>query len=43
MIDGMALVNTIQKTDSMKTCKDFAEVFAQTLVHLTIGHMMRSD
>ena len=35
MIDGMALVNTIQKTDSMKTCKDFAEVFVQTLVHLT--------
>ena len=35
MFDGMALVNTIQKTDSMKTCKDFAKVFVQTLVHLT--------
>ena len=33
VIDGMALVNTIKKADSMRTCKDFAEVFVQTFVH----------
>jgi len=35
VIDGMALVNTVKKTDTIKTCKDFAEVFVQRLVHLS--------
>ena len=27
MIDGMALVKKIKKTDSMRTCNDFAKAF----------------
>ena len=38
VIDGMALVKTVKKTDTMKTCKDFAEVFVQRLVHLSMSY-----
>ena len=38
IFDGMALVNSIQKTECMKTYKDFAEVFLANLVQASHGY-----
>ena len=34
----MALVNTIQKTESLKTCKDFAQGFIRKLAFITASY-----
>ena len=33
MFDGMGLVNRIKKSDNIKACKDFADVFVQRIMH----------
>ena len=33
MFDGMGLVNRIKKSDNIKTCKDFADVFVKRIMH----------
>ena len=38
IFDGMALVNSIQKTECVKTCKDFAEVFLANLIQASHGY-----
>ena len=35
IIDGMALVNSITKTEDIKTCRDFAMVFINGLAKIT--------
>ena len=39
IIDGMAVVNSVIKTEQMKTCQDFADAFLQKICN----NMMRSD
>ena len=34
IIDGMALVNAIPKTERIKTCKDFEQVFLDQLSNM---------
>ena len=34
IIDGMALVNAIPKTDQIKTCNDFAKIFLDQLSNM---------
>ena len=38
IFDGMALVNSIQKTECVKTCKDFAEGFLANSVQASHGY-----
>ncbi|CAG9761624.1 unnamed protein product [Ceutorhynchus assimilis] len=38
LVDGMALVQCISKSPSMKTCKDFANVFVSMLTELSKAH-----
>ena len=38
IIDGMALVNTISKTDHIKTCSDFAQVFLDHLSNIATNY-----
>jgi hypothetical protein len=39
IVDGMALVNTIHKTDQIKTCNDFTEVFLDQLINMADNTM----
>lgn len=34
IIDGMAVVNSVTKTDQMKTCQDFADSFLATICNI---------
>ena len=38
IIDGMALVNKMTKTDQMKTCSDFAKLFIERLINIAAAY-----
>ena len=35
IIDGMAVVNSVTKTEQIKTCQDFADAFLQIICNIT--------
>ena len=38
IFDGMALVNSVSKTDNMMTCRDFAESFLEKLINFVANY-----
>ena len=38
IIDGMAVVNSVIKTDQMKTCQDFAESFLAIICNMAANY-----
>ena len=38
IIDGMAVVNSVTKTEQMKTCQNFADVFLQIICNMAAQH-----
>ena len=38
LIDGMALVNSMSKNDNIRTCSDFANLFCERLINISIDY-----